>query len=73
MEAIGRTRWALAEGYIPLASHGPAPQMVSHETLCLLNTSDQMPMSASRCIFRIESLSGPIASRLLRGARDTFA
>jgi hypothetical protein len=40
MEAIGRTRWALAEGYIPSLSHGPSPQMTSHETLCLLNTSD---------------------------------
>jgi hypothetical protein len=40
MEAIGRTRWALAEGYIPPRSHGPSPEMVSHETLCLLNTSD---------------------------------
>ena len=41
MEAIGRTRWALAEGYLPPGSNGPAPQMISHETLCLLNTSDQ--------------------------------
>jgi hypothetical protein len=40
MEAIGRTRWALAEGYIPSLSHGPSPQMTSHETLCLLTTSD---------------------------------
>jgi hypothetical protein len=41
MEAIGRTRWALAEGYIPSLSHGPSPEMISHETLCLLNTSDE--------------------------------
>ena len=41
MDAIGRTRWALAEGYIPPSSHGPSPQMISHETLCLLNTSGQ--------------------------------
>lgn len=40
MEAIGRKCWALAEGYIPSESHGPFPQMLSHETLCLLNTSD---------------------------------
>jgi len=40
MEAIGRTRWALAEGYIPSLSHGPSPQMTSHETLCLLNASN---------------------------------
>jgi hypothetical protein len=41
MREIGRTRWAIAEGYIPGWSHGPEPQMVSHETVCLLNASDQ--------------------------------
>lgn len=38
---IGHTRWAIAEGYIPGWSHGPEPQMTSHETACLLNASDQ--------------------------------
>jgi hypothetical protein len=37
MEAIGRKRWAIAEGYIPPTSTGPHPQMTSHETVCLLN------------------------------------
>ncbi len=39
--AIGRTRWAIAEGWIPEYSHGPEPAMTSHETACLLNTSDK--------------------------------
>jgi hypothetical protein len=38
---IGSTRWAIAEGYIPGWSHGPEPQMTSHETVCLLNATDQ--------------------------------
>jgi hypothetical protein len=38
---IGHKRWAIAEGYIPEFSHGPEPEMTSHETACLLNTSDQ--------------------------------
>ncbi len=38
--AVGRTTWAIAEGWIPTYSHGPAPQLTSHETACLLNTSD---------------------------------
>ena len=38
---IGQTRWAIAEGYIPGWSHGPEPAMTSHETACLLNTSEQ--------------------------------
>lgn len=39
--AIGKTCWAIAEGYIPTYSHGPQPEMLSHETACLLNTSDE--------------------------------
>jgi hypothetical protein len=38
---IGSTRWAIAEGYIPAWSHGPEPQMTSHETVCLLNATDR--------------------------------
>jgi|SRR5579884_3459837 len=37
MEAIGRRVWAIPEGYIPGASHGPAPTMTSHEAVCMLN------------------------------------
>lgn len=37
---IGHKRWAIAEGYIPDSSSGPEPAMTSHETVCLLNTSD---------------------------------
>ena len=40
MKTIGQKRWAIAEGYIPPSSHGPQPEMTSHETACLLNTSD---------------------------------
>lgn len=36
-DAVGRRRWAIAEGYIPEGSHGPEPEMLSHETVCLLN------------------------------------
>ena len=38
---IGSKHWAIAEGYIPTSSHGPEPQMTSHETVCLLNPSDK--------------------------------
>lgn len=37
---IGRKQWAIAEGYIPSRSHGPEPEMTSHETACLLNASE---------------------------------
>lgn len=38
---IGQTCWAIAEGYIPPGSTGEGRAFVSHETACLLNTSDQ--------------------------------
>jgi hypothetical protein len=38
---IGNRRWAIAEGYIPGWSNGPEPQFTSHETACLLNTSEE--------------------------------
>jgi hypothetical protein len=38
---IGCKYWAIPEGYIPAWSTGPQPQMLSHETICILNTSDQ--------------------------------
>jgi hypothetical protein len=37
---IGRTTWVIPEGYIPDGSTGPEPQMLSHETACMLNTGD---------------------------------
>lgn len=38
---IGKRQWAIAEGYMPDGSHGPEPQMTSHETVCLLNATDE--------------------------------
>jgi hypothetical protein len=40
MSSIGRTRWAIADGYIPPGSTGPAPEMTSHEAVCLLNAGE---------------------------------
>ncbi len=39
--SIGRTLWAIAEGYIPSWSHGQEPEFTSHETACLLNANDE--------------------------------
>ncbi len=38
---VGVREWVIAEGYIPPESHGPKPQMLSHETVCLLNTNNR--------------------------------
>jgi hypothetical protein len=37
--AVGAKTWAIAEGYLPTWSQGPEPEMASHETACMLNTS----------------------------------
>src|SRR5688500_6349799 len=38
---IGKKHWAIAEGYIPSQSNGPEPSMTSHETACILNSSEK--------------------------------
>ena len=40
-EPIGKTRWAIAEGYIPPSSTGDSREMLSHETVCVLNAGDR--------------------------------
>lgn len=39
--ALGKREWVIAEGYIPAYSHGPQPEMTSHETACILNAGDR--------------------------------
>jgi hypothetical protein len=41
MEAIGRKRWAIPEGYIPSGSISTERTLISHETACILNASDR--------------------------------
>jgi hypothetical protein len=41
VKEIGVNEWVIAEGYIPPESHGPEPEMLSHETVCLLNAGDK--------------------------------
>jgi hypothetical protein len=40
MVTIGKKEWAIAEGWIPSWSHGPEPEMLSHETACILNPNE---------------------------------
>lgn len=56
---IGKTCWAIAEGYIPPSSTGPAPQMTSHETACLLNATDQEAKIAITVYFSDREPAGP--------------
>jgi hypothetical protein len=38
---VGKKVWAIADGYIPAWSHGPEPEMKSHEALCFLNAGER--------------------------------
>ena len=59
MKPIGKRRWAIAEGYIPRGSHGPEPEMTSHETVCILNASDQEAHIEITIFFSDHDLVGP--------------
>jgi hypothetical protein len=68
--AIGRRRWAIAEGYIPGWSHGPEPEMTSHDTVCLLNTGDHDATVKLTVYFEDREPAGPY--RIIVGARRTI-
>jgi len=59
MEQIGRKIWAIAEGYIPGQSHGPKPEMTSHEACCILNSSDRTAHVAITVFFEDRDPAGP--------------
>ena len=68
MSAVGRKTWAIPEGYIPASSHGPEPEMTSHECVCILNTSDSV---ANVAITVYYSDREPVVYRLTVPARRT--
>src|SRR5688572_19947364 len=67
---IGRRRWAIAEGYIPGWSHGPEPEMTSHETICLLNAGERDADVRITVYFTDRDPAGPY--RLTIPARRTL-
>src|SRR5260370_5099326 len=52
MEAIGRRRWAIPEGYIPSGSSYSDRDLDSHETACILNTGGRDAHVALTIFFR---------------------
>ena len=58
-QTYGVKNWAIPEGYIPSWSHGPEPQFTSHETVCILNTSNEMLMWKSQFFMLIANLVDP--------------
>lgn len=58
-QPMGRRRWASAEGYIPRWSNGPEPELASHETACLLNTSKEAARVEITLYFGDREPAGP--------------
>lgn len=59
MERIGRKRWAIAEGYIPSESTGPAPELTSHEACCILNAASEEAQVEITIFFEDRDPVGP--------------
>jgi hypothetical protein len=70
MDALGRRRWAIAEGYIPSESSFSERALVSHETACILNATDKDAQVAITVFFANREPVGPY--RLTVAARRTL-
>jgi hypothetical protein len=70
MDPIGRTRWAIAEGYIPSQSSFSDRALISHETACILNAGDLDAHVAIMLFFADREPVGPY--RVTVGARRTL-
>jgi len=70
MDAIGRRRWAIAEGYIPSESSFSDRALISHETACILNATDRDAHVTITIFFADREPAGPY--RLSVPARRTL-
>ncbi|HEY1310964.1 MAG TPA: sensory rhodopsin transducer [Pseudolabrys sp.] len=67
---IGRYAWAIAEGYIPPASTGTTRELISHETVCILNAGDEDARIEIMVYFADREPVGPY--KFTCGARRTL-
>jgi hypothetical protein len=70
MDALGRRRWAIAEGYIPSGSSSSDRALISHETACILNAADRDAHVALTIFFSDREPVGPF--HITVGARRTL-
>lgn len=70
MQAIGKRRWAIAEGYIPPHGTGSGRALESHEAACILNAGDSPARIEITVFFTDREPAGPY--RLTVPARRTL-
>lgn len=56
---IGHKCWAIPEGYIPTYSHTTGPELLSHETICILNASESQAKIELTIFFSDKEPVGP--------------
>ncbi len=62
MPPIGRTRWAIAEGWIPRDSSFAGDRaLMSHETACILNAGERDAHVLLMIYFSVREPAGPYA------------
>ncbi|MDH6147132.1 MULTISPECIES: sensory rhodopsin transducer [Paraburkholderia] len=59
MAAIGKNRWAIAEGYLPPYSTGDGPELTSHEAACILNAGERDAHVELTILFKDRDPAGP--------------
>lgn len=59
IQAIGRRRWAIAEGYIPRDDAVLSRELVSHEAICILNSGDAEAHVQLHAFFADREPAGP--------------
>ena len=70
MQALGKRRWIIAEGYLPPSGDDRTRQTASHETACILNTGDAPAQVRLTVYFSDREPAGPY--RVLVPARRTL-
>lgn len=68
--AIGKRRWAIAEGYLPAGPAGASRELASHETACILNAGERDAHVEITLLFADREPAGPY--RVTVGARRTL-
>jgi hypothetical protein len=71
IEAIGRKRWAIAEGYIPSQSSFSDRALISHGTAGILNAGDHDAHVAITIFFADRDPVGPYRVTVFRTRRSS--
>lgn len=70
---IGDTEWVIPGGHVPADSTGPEPEMVSNDTLCLLNAGEKLSTAEITLSYANGREAGPylltVAARRVRRVR----